>query len=341
MNRAESWRGLRALRADPPGLAGRQDRRPVFAAAMEQAEQLFKSAETVGPAARPLNLFYALSQGGRALAAAQQADQARWRLQSHGITTGPGRLEVAFADLSLVDQPGRAGSFNTVAATLGSPSLMAPTRLAEILASIPDSGFEAMADNSPGPLRMRYAPRDSEAVLVLSQSVMWWAEGWPIELGSPFETEDERLNWAREHLAHYPSLSETSLARGGPLNSRWIGGGYAVQLEWIIEPIGDESVRHRFFHERIGWYRGDPYVFPRLPRLDGPLHPLVSWWAALWGLSMLARYQPDRWVAQLNVDRSEDAVRLETLLDNALDSVPELLLDALSGIRGLPVTTAN
>ena len=34
------------------------------------------------------------------------------------------------------------------------------------------------------------------------------------------------------------------------------------------------------------------------------LHPLLAWWAILFALSMLARYQPDTWTDYLDVDRA-------------------------------------
>ena len=66
-----------------------------------------------------------------------------------------------------------------------------------------------------------------------------------------------------------------------------------------------------------------------------PHHPLVLWWAALWALSMLARYEPATWAGLLDVDSSRSAVPLEALLDDALNAVPEVLLDTLRGIRGI------
>ena len=58
------------------------------------------------------------------------------------------------------------------------------------------------------------------------------------------------------------------------------------------------------------------------------LHPLLAWWAILFALSMLARYQPDTWTDYLDVDKSP-AVPVETLLDRALLTCPELLLHAI------------
>ncbi len=59
------------------------------------------------------------------------------------------------------------------------------------------------------------------------------------------------------------------------------------------------------------------------------LNPLMTWWALLYALSMIARYEPDAWVALLNVDESSLAVPLEGLLEDALVTVPHLVLDAL------------
>lgn len=65
-----AWRYLRAMRANPPGAAGgNQARRATFAASLEQSEQLFDAAAGAGVMTKPLQLFYGLSQAGRAIAA--------------------------------------------------------------------------------------------------------------------------------------------------------------------------------------------------------------------------------------------------------------------------------
>jgi hypothetical protein len=56
----------------------------------------------------------------------------------------------------------------------------------------------------------------------------------------------------------------------------------------------------------------------------------MTWWALLYGLSSLARYDPETWVAALDVDRSHDATSLEQLLDVAVPRIPELVSTALS-----------
>ena len=76
-------------------------------------------------------------------------------------------------------------------------------------------------------------------------------------------------------------------------------------------------------HELIGY---------ALPTLAGglPPTPLLLWWALLHGLSSLARYEPARWTAALNIDASPIAWSLERALDLAETVLPGRILDALA-----------
>jgi YaaC-like Protein len=56
----------------------------MISASLEQFEELLDAARSVGPATRPLPLYYALSQAGRAIAAARRVHP--WRLRFHGLT---------------------------------------------------------------------------------------------------------------------------------------------------------------------------------------------------------------------------------------------------------------
>jgi hypothetical protein len=73
---------------------------------------------------------------------------------------------------------------------------------------------------------------------------------------------------------------------------------------------------------------GTRLLFPRAGCRDA-LSPLMLWWALLFGLSSIARYDPETWVDALVVNSSELAVPIEAALDAALDALPELVLDAL------------
>lgn len=74
---------IRATRAEPPGRANTDDeRRATYGAALQQFDELLTAAAASGHASRPLPLFYALSQAGRALAAARCEN---WHVGSHGL----------------------------------------------------------------------------------------------------------------------------------------------------------------------------------------------------------------------------------------------------------------
>ena len=76
----------------------------------------------------------------------------------------------------------------------------------------------------------------------------------------------------------------------------------------------------------------DRYVFPSIGGDTHALHPLLAWWAVLFALSLLPRYQPDTWTRYLDVDSSAHAEPLETLLDQALVVCPQLLLHAIGSV---------
>jgi len=57
--------------------------------------------------------------------------------------------------------------------------------------------------------------------------------------------------------------------------------------------------------------------------------PLMTWWALLFGLSMLARYEPAGWSDALDLAASPVAAGVMELLDVAVERLPELVLEAL------------
>ena len=87
MNVEEAWARIRMTRATPPAAATiDDDRLDTYVTALEQAQQMFAAAIASGVAARPLLIFYGLSQAGRAVAAASpRLHGAEYRLEGHGI----------------------------------------------------------------------------------------------------------------------------------------------------------------------------------------------------------------------------------------------------------------
>ena len=93
----------------------------------------------------------------------------------------------------------------------------------------------------------------------------------------------------------------------------------------------DLRLRWRRLNEIAPDYRGlgTRLLLPRAGSKDA-LSPLMLWWALLFGLSSVARYDPETWIAALAVNDSELAVPIEAVLDAALEGLPELILDALT-----------
>jgi hypothetical protein len=56
----------------------------------------------------------------------------------------------------------------------------------------------------------------------------------------------------------------------------------------------------------------------------------MLWWVLLFALSSVARYDPELWIAALDVNQSQQAVPIEAALAEALIVLPELILAALT-----------
>ena len=69
-------------------------------------------------------------------------------------------------------------------------------------------------------------------------------------------------------------------------------------------------------------YDGCWWLFPAARAAGRSLHPLMAWWAVLYTLSMLARYQPAEWAAHIDIDASRHAVAIESLLKRAMSVDP-------------------
>ncbi len=59
---------------------------------------------------------------------------------------------------------------------------------------------------------------------------------------------------------------------------------------------------------------------------------MLLWWVLLFGLSLLARYDPAVWRAALDLDQSPVAGPVMGLIDDALVILPDLLFEAATRI---------
>src|SRR5260221_12788444 len=76
---------LRATRANSPGKAAEEGlRRDTYGAALQQFDELMAAAALIGPVSRPLPLYYAVLQAGKAIAAAWAERDPL--IESYGLT---------------------------------------------------------------------------------------------------------------------------------------------------------------------------------------------------------------------------------------------------------------
>jgi hypothetical protein len=311
------------LRSSPPApIRQKTKKKEVFSASLEQSEQYFKAAEGVGYETRPVLAFYGISQIGRAIAAATHIDRCDspedWQLSGHGIRV-PGISQAAaqgnIATLTVRDQ-GR-GSFTQLARFLDSPSLPAPVRLAEVWDSIPEMKEYPLSEGERYP------------ALELSEGSDRTREDWG-EWGPPrvlvLDGVPRDLSSLEGFLKRYPSVWPLEgLQESDYMRSPRKGPDGQIYLNPVRR-----YTKGGFTSLHGTRYRGRVIAFPALTGNSLPIHPLLAWWAALYALSMLARYEPAAWATAVNVDTSKQAVPIEHLLDEALDAVPALALEALS-----------
>ncbi len=326
----------------------------MFVSALEQSEQLLHAAEAVGTAARPLPLFYALSQAGRAIAAQRLPDP--WRLAGHGISAPPPTAATTSLLRRLIKPSTRSpatdrrDAFAGVAEAVGSDRLTGAVELGALWAAIPDLI----------PPRPQIPSIDADWLRPLEAVSADWNDpnSVPFPLSPPFELLISGLPSAAEAeawtatLAQYPSMAGgvPLLPAGflhdprtkGPVFTRFGPDGEAwPSFKW--PDVGPNVVeRAQRLDEIAPDYRdlGRRLIVPRLGEA-GYLSPLMLWWALLFGLSSIARYDPELWVAALDVNSSELAVPIEAALEAALDAVPALVLEALLDGGGVLAADAD
>ncbi|TFH68197.1 hypothetical protein [Cellulomonas sp. HD19AZ1] len=301
-DRQTAWRAIRLTRSRlPDGTA--DSRRALYAGALEQAEQQFRAAASVGPESRPLNLFYGLSQAGRAIAAARTPDGQGISpvVSKHGLKVHeldalrPG--DDVFK-LQVRGEGGRDTSFGRLAWLTGSDSLQPEgVSLAAVWMMLPEVSFDF--------------PIDGHHPTHLVD-----AEGDSFRLAVPDDDEDASML-----RAAYPQLGSAELTDG---NYGYTGNtpGQGTPVRRFQLPDAQRTLSN---------YRGSSALMPAWREGGGYLDPLLAWWVMLYALSMLARYRPVEWTRAIDVDKSPSAVWLEQLLDKALDAVPLQLHIALTG----------
>jgi len=202
--------------------------------------------------------------------------------------------------------------------------LTAAATVGELWAAIPDLWLYPLSTNLP---RALPAMPDLGSSMILSRTVFIEVLGPDV----PVNTQLQRAEVERAlYPARYPSTKGWELPQPG--TAREQSGLPLLRLAWEISGNSyaerdlrvDEIAReYRCMYER--------WLLPSVGEAHNPLEPLMAWWAALYSLSMFARYEPVAWQQCLDVDHSEIGVSLEAGLDVALSAVPHLVLSALTG----------
>src|SRR5216684_8342414 len=99
-------------RSSPGGLAKSDaERAGVYRAALQQFEELMRAAQSSGPASRPLPLFYALTQAGRAIVAVRGGPDH----QGHGLRLGEPQTDLLKTTVDVTGPSKTPGHFQATA----------------------------------------------------------------------------------------------------------------------------------------------------------------------------------------------------------------------------------
>jgi hypothetical protein len=347
-----SWHEIQALRAKPTGEAARDsDRKKTFRSALRQAEEFAEAAEVVTYATKPIQLLYALSQAGRALAAARSPHP--WTLRGHGLECRSEGAKILRATVE-PNSSTQAAAFQVVTAAAGSPVLAGKAQIGALWAANPDlidvpirpelGQWPTALSSGLGARPVGEGARDPNQV--------------PLSTGGFVRAEVSVAGDTGQQIAQalraYPTLAGAVALTSDPVN----GERYTGQAEPIVRrstlPIGQPGVlvakdapmqmslaEHWRLEDSLYSVVEVDQRFPARPHpsfvgyalpaiADGPSPlPLLLWWALLLGLSSLARYEPDDWTAAIDLDASPLAADLREVLDIAAKRVPARILESL------------
>ena len=282
------------------------------------------AAASVGYAARPLPLYYAMSQAGRAIAAAH-ADQP-WKLKGHGLRHESGH---SIFQSVITLEPDCTDLFSHVCGAVSQDLLTESVELGALWASLPEFwGIELRRERWPRALRVMPPSLDFAANRLRNAAAPAVICGLPDRIFEGVSDKDLPAVLEKE-LAQYPGAQGWEPSAEVPHADEW--GRHAnvrwnADSSWLRGVVLDQHApEYRVREQR--WLR------PVLNESNDVLGPLMTWWALLYGLSMLARYDPAPWTEALRADKSRDAVPLEIAMDEALEAVPHLVLEALKGKR--------
>ena len=319
---------LRASLAAPPGAAtASPERAATYRAALQQFEELLHAAEATGYAARPLPLFYALSQAGRAIVASRGGEQP----SLHGLRVREDDVQSHDPFDWVISPADKPGWFQAVATATQSPGLPRAVSLGALMASLPELSRPILRGNEWRRALYVGPVPEPEPERISMDGSNWLQIALALDRNEANAPED-----VRSLLLDYPAA-----VRGGYRLPPISGGGENIVWrptaggESLTVLLRDRTVMRRpldALDEIVPQYRwvGRRWLRPALSGTEPPPSPLMTWWTLLFGLSMLARYHPAEWAAALDPEGSHAAAELERAMDLAVEAVPHLVLDAVA-----------
>jgi len=344
-NYSDVWEYLRSTRWNPPGAAdSASERRRTYAFALEQAEQMLRAAVTVGPATRPLLIFYGLNQAGRAIAASATSFGSNdWRLQGHGIHVAPDSLS---GDLSAIqvypDKSGSKGSFVRLSEVFGSPvwEKSLGVTLSTLWDCVPKNrltpiGVDDRSRRTPLYVADYHVSDDDDPHPLVSVPVAYFPP-WVIDASDGHRAMVEYLNEFPDAQGYDSYHRKTLPPNALPEFVRHADGWGELTMNWSVMggAMATAAEGRLYLKERTRQHAGNEYFFPTIGSGGRGIHPLMAWWAVLFVLSMLARYQPSEWSEHIDVNHSRHAAPIEGLLKDALESLPYLIAEAIDQVSG-------
>lgn len=327
-------RRLRATRANPPGRASEEGiRRETYGAALQQFDDLMIAAAAIGPVSRPLPLYYAVLQAGKAIAAAWSDEDAP--VSGHGLKQDrqrePAEWHSDVLRFPVTPDERWPGVFAAVASTLGAVRLTGTVELGALWAALPE--VTPPPAGSPWPLALPVIPEYDPVRGGPSDDLGFRGTVWL--RGQDIPADAAAVN---QLLARYPAgAGAMALTSNGELVPRWTPRGVGVVAQWPGpeaqlrqgEPAFPDLIEAHVINRTTLYRRAsEHWLIPDVGNGNDHLPHLLLWWILLLGLSLLARYQPAEWRKALDLDRSPYAHPLSELLDEALTIVPDLLYDA-------------
>lgn len=304
---------------------------------MKQAQQFFTTSESAGYEIKPILLYYGLNQAVRALAAMGIKQKQGWEFSSHGLTCKNIDQNPGLAGLEVVDSG--QGAFQALGDLVGSPTLPERVEFGDIWCSLPQGTHVPLVGSEDRWSAVHLHVTDAQST---DDTVAWSGRlsNLPKCLGGVSKKEVELL--LREHYAVVGRLGFGLSNPDSVHGTSWDG----ISRRPIVKIIrADNRLPQRSFeralgvHAALGYETGGREGFWYIPCLRGneqALHTLMTWFAVLHTLSLLARYKPASWTTMLDIDKSPDAPGIEYVLDEAHSACITLIRGELAFLGSSP-----